>query len=149
MASGYFTPDALKAEMRSLDTELSIMQNDLANTENVPQNVTDGFAMFCEEWVAFVKDNSSWFARGLNVTNERISEFKRRAAYWLEIFKRAGIKTLSTAKAFDTSDSGMNLSIIPWWLWITAGGLLIWKLSPLRTAERVKYLTQAKSGKKK
>ena len=147
MATGLFTPDAIKAEMRSLDTELSIMANDLMSAPNVPTNITEGFNKFIEEWESFVKDNSSWFARGLNITNERVSEFKRRASYWTEIFRRSGIKTISTIKAFE-KEAGSSF-VIPWWAWLAGAGLVLWKLSPLRTAERIKTLAAPKSGKKK
>ena len=71
---------------------------------------------------------------------DKLQEFRDTASGWRETLIKAGVSFKNPEmKANPIEDKPFR---VPWWVWVGGGALLIWKISPLRTAERVKSLSK-------
>lgn len=142
------TRTELENDIRTTQSGIDLLKVDIESAE-VPESFKIGFDSFVRDFTEW-KDAIGFWSRMSDSTWHIAREYAQRLNDWIHKFKNLGGETYAEPppqrNKVEPAKAGFS---IPWWVWLFGGGLLIWKLSPLRTAERVKVLTSPKSGFKK
>jgi hypothetical protein len=135
----FYTKAEVLALMMRIQNALSAMEPPImvADDEKLDQTFKDGFRLFLQEWEDY---KSRIKSTGTFLQWENVDSFRARAEEWRRRAEAAGVKTYAIAIPPTKKDD--DSFKVPWWVWLAGGGLLVWKLSPLRTAERVKALSK-------
>jgi hypothetical protein len=70
----------------------------------------------------------------------KIQQFQFRAEQWRLIAKSAGVKTSTTNTVIRDDLDKRATFRIPWWVWPIGGAVLIYNMSPLKTAHSIRSL---------
>lgn len=87
----FFTPDEVKNEQEQVNRLVDSLGVDVnAQRAKLPKRIVTGFSQFWDEWKAFYKNSSGFFARHERGTYEKTLEYRAQAAAWQKQIKKAG-----------------------------------------------------------
>lgn len=110
-----YTPSQAKAEADTVNAIITQMYQDAVASPKIPQSYRNSFYAFCNEWVAFYQNHTSWLDRLWFANVDKISDYRKRAVTWRQLLSKHGFKPTTPEDTVPTSG-------IPW-KWILLGGL--------------------------
>lgn len=110
-----FLPSTVLTEMKQIQDGVSILDLEIrSGATNLTPVFLESFEMFKTRWREFYDDNQGWFSRALNVTFDKVKEFKRQLEQFRLGFIKAGGSTTVPSLAEKKSS--------PPWIPILIGG---------------------------
>lgn len=94
-----FSPGTLLDEMNSIDATVKQLDRDVAGSQVAP-DVKAAWSAFKEEWDKFYSSNTGffgYFSRTLNVTSDKVAEYRRRLDDWRAKFQSSGGQSAAPA----------------------------------------------------
>lgn len=118
-----YSPSEIKAEADTTNAIITQLYQDAAASPKIPTAVRNSFYAFCNEWVAFYKNHTSWFDRLWFSNLEKVTDYRKRADTWRKKLAAHGLASSSPADAIH--NPGFDPNSIPWkWIAIGAAGLV-------------------------
>lgn len=139
----YFTPSMIDAEIAFVQLGVRTAEPLISNSSKLDKDFKEGFFLFAVEWHRF-RNSLGIMTKNLNQTWDTVQEFKTRLYDWVDRANALGA-SIPIHKPKDQKPSFW--STIPWWGWIGGISVLIYSMSPLKTAYAVRSFMPSKKRK--